>query len=122
MAELLVLPSVPAPAPIASALQQLRVYFLLPEESSVEEVLSEEPALTQILVDSVPHLKSCFGSDAVLALRAPLDDSGVRELYALVLWPGGVDELRSALARFDESFLFESPALGANLTFTYELV
>ncbi len=122
MAELLVSPPSLTPVPIASVLEKLRQYFVLPDDSSVEEVLAEHPALSEVLLDSVPHLKRCFGSDAVLTLRAPLYEAGFRDIYASVLWPGDMDEVRSALARFDESFPFQGPALAVNLTFTYELV
>jgi hypothetical protein len=103
-------------------LDDVRRHYVLPADSSVRDFLATHRAISQILLGAVPHLKACFGDDSTFDLRAPLDESGSRTLYAVVTWPGPSEEARLALARFDERWWMERAGLtGGYLTFTYEL-
>ena len=102
---------------------ELRRHFVLPKDSSVTTFLAEHRTLVQILLESVGHLKSCFGEDAVFNLRALVDESGSHTLYAVAMWPGSTQLVRKALADFDEGWWIpHSRSASGYLTFTYELV
>lgn len=102
---------------------ELRKHFVLLSSSSVEIFLSEHRTLSQILLESVPHLRAFFGADAVLNLRAPIDESGSQTLYAIVMWPGTVQEVRHYMAGFDDAWwLAHFRQTSGHLNFTYELV
>lgn len=103
-------------------LNDVRKLYVLPSDSSVTEFLARHRAIPQILVSAAPHLKACFGVETIFSLRAPLDDSGSQTLYAVVMWSGRVEDVRRALARFDQEWWMERAGQGAGyLTFTYEL-
>ena len=103
-------------------LDDVRRHYTLPSDSSVEEFIAAHRAVPQILLAAVPHLKACFGGETIFDLRAPLDESGSRTLYAVAVWPGPSEGARRGLARFDESWWMERASqAGGCLTFTYEL-
>ena len=105
------------------ALKEVRQHYMLPVDSSVAGFLTTHRSISQILLAAVPQLKTVFGANAVVRLRAPIDESGVRVLYAIVLWPGKLSDVRAALARFDDQWwLPNSPQTNGYLVFTYELV
>ena len=104
-------------------LKEVRKHFVLPADSSVIDFLTEHRAIPQILLEAVPWLKRGFGPNAVFHLRAPVDDSGSRTLYAVTMWPGTVRDVRDALEKFDDTWWIAwSRRASGYLTFTYELV
>jgi len=106
-----------------AVLKELRAHFVMPTDSSVTTFLLEHRAIPQILLESAPHLKLCFGSETIFALRAPIDESGSRTLYAVAVWPGKAQDARNALDKFDDVWwLMHSRRASVYLTFTYELV
>ncbi len=106
-----------------SALEELRRKFILPPDPSVVTFLNDHRTLPQILLEAADHLRAYFGADTIFNLRAPIDESGARTLYAVVMWPGTVSAVREALARFDDEWwIAHSRQASGYLTFTYELV
>jgi hypothetical protein len=106
-----------------AALKEVRKYFVLPNDSSVATFLGEHRSLPQLLLEAVTPLKACFGMQTVFGLRAPIDESGSRTLYAVAMWPGKVRDARNALAKFDDGWwIAQSRQASGYLTFTYELV
>ncbi|HME08151.1 MAG TPA: hypothetical protein VKG25_13940 [Bryobacteraceae bacterium] len=106
-----------------SALKELRRKFILPPDPSVVTFLTEHRTLPQILLEAADHLRAYFGADTIFNLRAPIDESGSRTLYAVVMWPGTVSAVKAALARFDDEWwIAHSRQASGYLTFTYELV
>lgn len=106
-----------------AALAELRKQYVLPGDSSVLDYLREHRAIPQLLILATPQLKSHFGTAAVFTLRAPIDESGVRTLYAVAMWPGNVRDAKNALDRFDDAWwIANSRQASGNLYFTYELV
>jgi hypothetical protein len=106
-----------------ATLEEVRKYFVLPNDSSVATVLSAHRGLVRILLEAVAPLRACFGAEYIFNLRAPIDDSGSRTLYAVAMWPGTVRDARSALAKFDDDWwIAQSRQAAGYLTFTYELV
>jgi hypothetical protein len=104
-------------------LGEVRKHYVLPADSSVLNFLTEHRAIPQILLDAVPKLKACFGANAVFNLRAPIDESGSRILYAAAVWQGKSQDVRDALAKFDKDWWMARAGQAAGyLTFTYELV
>lgn len=104
-------------------LAEVRKHFVLLSDSSVEKFLTGHRTIPQILLEAVQHLRAFFGSDAVLNLRAPIDESGSQILYAIVMWPGSLQDVRQHMARFDEVWwLAHSRQTSGYLNFTYELV
>ena len=104
------------------ALNDVRKHYVFPPDSSVEDFLTEHRPLTQVLLDAVPSLEKYFGAKTVFRLRAPIDEDGDQTLYAVVVWPGEVRDVRDALAKFDAEWLAQSSFSSVDLTFTYELV
>jgi hypothetical protein len=107
----------------AALRSEVRRHYVLPADSSVITFLTGHRTLPPILLEAVPQLKACFGAQAVFALRAPIDDSGTQTLYAVVMWPGKMRDVRDALEKFDNRWWIQhSRKASGHLTFTYELV
>lgn len=97
--------------------------FVFQPEAPVKQFLDEHRSLSGILVESVPHLRACSGSECILSLRAPMDEVGSRTMYAIVQWSGSVEAVREALTKFDDTWwMTRSRQAAGYLTFTYELV
>lgn len=106
-----------------AVVNELRRTFVMPDESSVVTFLSEHRTIPQILSEAATHLRACFGTGAVFNLRVPIDESGSRTLYAVVMWPGKLRDVREALAKFDDRWwIAHSRQTSGYLTFTYELM
>ena len=104
-------------------LDELRKHYVLPSDSSVRAFLAQHRGISAILLDAIPQLKKCFGTSAVFRLSAPVDEAGTRSLYAVVIWPGKIRDVRNALDRFDEDWwLTHSHSASSYFVFTYELV
>ena len=103
--------------------QDLRKHFQMPADSSVTEFLNEHRSILQLLMEAPEHLKDCFGPSTVFNLRAELDESGSRTLYATAMWSGKLQDVRGALDKFDSRWwMSHAGQVGGYLTFTYELV
>jgi hypothetical protein len=105
-----------------ASLQEIRKHFVMPADSSVTTFLTEHRSITQTLLEAAGHLKECFGADTVFRLGTTVDEAGLQTLHAAVIWPGGVANARTALARFDDWWLAQVRPGAGYLTFTYELV
>jgi hypothetical protein len=103
--------------------QDLRKHFQIPTDSSVTNFLNDHSSILQLLMEAKKHLEDCFGSSTVFALRAELDESGSRTLYASAIWSGKLQDARNALDKFDNDWwMSHARQAGGYLTFTYELV
>jgi hypothetical protein len=102
---------------------EVRKHYIISANSLVLEFLNSHRTLCNLLLQAVPILKQFFGQEAVFSLRAPVDESGTRTLYAVVMWSRSVKEVRTALDHFDDGWWIPNSlqSLG-NLTFTYELI
>lgn len=106
-----------------AALVELRRQYVFPADRSVEKFLHEHRTIPQLLILAAPQLKRHFGADTVFTLMAPIDESGTRTLYGVVMWPGPAQDVRNALERFDDGWwIGNSRQASGNLYFTYELV
>ena len=106
-----------------SVLREIRKHYILPVDSSVRNFLAEHQTVVQVLLDAVHQLKDHFGVATRFTLQAPVDESGRQTVYVVVLWPGKIDDVRVALAGFDDEWwIAHSRQASGFLTFTYELV
>jgi hypothetical protein len=106
-----------------AVLNDLRMHYVLPADTSVRDFLTEHRAIPQILLEAAPQLKSYFGGKAIFNLRASIDEAGSRTLYAVAMWTGKLGDVRDALARFDGDWWMARAGQAAGyLVFTYELV
>ena len=106
-----------------AVLQQMRQLYVFSDVSSVSEFLFEHRCVISPLLEAVSRLKEYFGESTIWKLNAPIDDSGMRTLYAAAQWTGDVNEVRHALGRFDDAWWIAiSGGAAGHLTFTYELV
>jgi hypothetical protein len=103
-------------------LDRVRQHYVMPADPSVRGFLFTHPDISPILLDAIPPLNECFGTETVFKLKAPLDTDGMRTLYAVVLWSGKLIDARNALAKFDEWWIPRSEEAGGYLVFTYELI
>ena len=109
--------------PCLVALDELRKHYVLPSDSSVSTFLAQHRGISAILLDAIPQLKKYFGALAIFSLSTSVDEAGMRSLYAVVIWPGKIRDVRNALDRFDEDWwLTHSHSASSYLVFTYELV
>jgi hypothetical protein len=107
----------------AAALADVRRYYVLPADVSIPTFLSGHRTITPILLEAAFHLRACFAPTAVFNLRAPIDESGSQTLYVVAMWPGSLQDVRRALAKFDDAWWFaHSRRASGYLVFTYELV
>jgi hypothetical protein len=105
-----------------AAIDEVAKLYRTPDDASVAMFLHEHRTIPQLLIQAAPKLKKYFG-DAALTLRAPVDEDGSQTLYAVVLWPGDVAEVRRAVDKFDDGWWLAKSGDAANsLSFTYELV
>jgi hypothetical protein len=103
-------------------LRQIREFFVMSTDLPLQFLFAHR-AIPRLLLEAVSHLRACFGSETVFTLRAPIDESGSRTLYAVVMWPGSVQDARKSLERFDETWwIANSRQSSGYLNFTYELV
>ncbi len=110
-------------APQHAILDEVRKYYVLPSDSSVISFLSEHRGIAPILLEAAPRLKEHFGATTIFRLKAPVDESGARTLYAVVIWPGDVRDVRNSLKNFDNNWWLDHLQLASgHLNFTYELV
>ncbi len=106
-----------------AAIEDVRREFMLPSDASVVTFLSEHRTIPQILLEAATFLKGSFGADTIFSLRAPVDESGSRTLYAVAIWSGSMQEVRTAIARFDDAWWVANARRASGyLNFTYELV
>ena len=106
-----------------AAVVEVRRNFVVPAEASVTTFLTEHRTIVQILLEAATELRKYFGAETIFNLRAPIDESGSRTLYAVAMWPGEVRDVREALANFDNTWwLAHARNASGHLTFTYELV
>ena len=104
-------------------LAEIRKHYLLPPDSSVQSFLTEHRSLPALVLQALPGLRVCFGPQAIIALRAPIDASGDRILYGVVQWAGSARDAKKALQKFDDTWwISRSHEASGHLTFTYELV
>jgi hypothetical protein len=106
-----------------AAITELRKQYVLPIDSSVVDFLRQQRTIPQLLNLAVPQLKLHFGVDTIFTLRAPIDESGARTLYAVAMWPGKARDAKNAIDKFDDAWwIANSRQASGNLYFTYELV
>jgi hypothetical protein len=106
-----------------AAIDEVVKLYRTPKDASVAAFLQEHGTIPELLLQAAPKLKKYFG-DATLMLRAPVDEDGSQTLYAVVLWPGEVSEVRHALDKFDDNWWLANSGHddAGSLSFTYELV
>jgi hypothetical protein len=106
-----------------TVISQLQKSYVLSNDRSVKAFLKSHRTIPHLLIQALPHLKQYFGASTVFTLRAIADEDGPQTLYAVVMWPGHVNDVRNALQNFDERWwIASSRQASGNLTFTYELV
>jgi hypothetical protein len=97
--------------------------YLFLDDSDVRQFLRNHRTIPDFLLQAAPYLKVSFGANAVIGLRAPVDEGGYQTLYAIVMWPGRAKDAREALNQFDDAWWINNRVRTAGyLTFTYELV
>jgi hypothetical protein len=101
----------------------VRKHYVCGTDPHLNGFMRTRRSLSQLLLEAVPHLRQHFGVGVVCNLRAPVDASGSQTLYAVVMWPGTANDVRTALSNFDNGWWFGIiRQASGNLTFTYELV
>jgi hypothetical protein len=103
-------------------IERVRESYVFDHEPSIRDLFSEHRAIPQILLEAAHHLNAAFGNDRVFVLRTSIPDAGPRTMYAVVMWPGSVSDVRQALDTFDNQWwLSRAHRASGHLTFTYEL-
>ncbi len=106
------------------ALDRIRKFYIISDDPSlVWQFLYDHRAVAQILLDAASYLREFFSGRVIFNLRVLIDESGSQALYAVVMWPGSVRDVREAFRKFDETWwLSRSRQASGYLAFTYELV
>ena len=78
--------------------------------------------LTHVLLDSVKHVNAAFGESSLKTLALVEDDEGFQSLFCLVIFPGTLQDARTALKSFDNAWwLQHARQFGSKLNFDFEL-
>lgn len=102
---------------------ELQKRYVLLNDPSVKGFFLTHRTAAELLIQAVPRLQEYFGAGTVFSLRTTVDEYGAQTLYAVVMWPGDVRDVRAALENFDEHWwIANSRRAAGDLTFTYELV
>jgi hypothetical protein len=110
-------------AEFAATLGSLIKNFIFNNPEPITAFLRTHRALAPILLESVPYLAECFGSDASFALEIMSDEGPPTAIYALVLWRWDRAVARAALQRFDEHWWMNNLKKAAGrIVFDYELL
>lgn len=105
-----------------SELRILEQAYVLEDRSAIPAFIKRSRLLEPLLEAQGP-LTSAFGEATVKKLTLVEDDEGFVTLFCLMLVPGGLDEARWALNRFDESWwLARSHEADGKLNFDFELI
>ena len=110
-------------AEFSATLENLKRQFIFTNIAPIEAFLRTHRALVYVLLEGVPYLKDCFGTETPLALEIMSDEGPSRSIYALALWRGERKESRAALHRFDEIWWMNNlKKAGGRIVFDYELL
>jgi phage-related protein len=105
-----------------AAVAELRRSYIFLDDRGIRSFFRSHRTTPQLLIEAVPYLRLSFGVSTLFNLRATADEYGAQELYAVVVWPGDVRDVRLALRQFDEQWWIANSRQAPDLTFTYELV
>lgn len=99
---------------------ELKAQYVFRNEDEITQFVWSHRAVTAVLLNALPQLKSSFGEDIVLKLETVADDVESASLFAVVLWRGPAEPAEIALNDFDERWCLAQP-VQPGVTFTYEL-
>lgn len=106
-----------------AAIANLRREYIFVDDQSIRTFLRSHRTAPQLLFQALPYLRRNFGVETLLRLYSTADEYGAQTLYASVVWPGNIQDVRAALDRFDEQWwIANSHQASGDVTFTYELV
>jgi len=110
----------PALKPLIDLLQK---EYIFEDRSKVTSFLEDRPSLPQVLLEAVTHLKESFGTHAIFQLQLPLEEDLPVAIYAVALWKESLQEARTALQHFDDSWWRESSKRASGrIVFDYQLI
>ena len=100
----------------------LRKEYVIDDANAVQLFIRNYPPIVGILLEAVPHLKSCFGPHGTLHLVVLPDTVPPRTIYGVVTWNDSFESARAALKAFDESWWLDSSTRASGrIVFDYEL-
>jgi hypothetical protein len=104
-------------------IELLQKEYVFEDRSRVTSFLEDRPSLPQVLLEAVTHLKDSFGTNATFQLQLPLEEDLPVAIYAVALWKESLQEARTALQHFDDSWWRESSKRASGrIVFDYQLV
>jgi hypothetical protein len=110
----------PALEPLIELLQK---EYVFEDRSRVTSFLEDRPSLPQVLLEAVAHLKDSFGTHVTFQLQLPLEEDLPVAIYAVALWKESLQQARTALQHFDDSWWNESSKRASGrIVFDYQLV
>jgi len=102
-------------------IDEVRRQYVMPVDSSVEELFQRYRVLPQLLIEAGSYLRRYFG-ETVFALRSTSDDYGWQTLYVDAIWPGKPNDAMAAIDAFEDAWWIVNSHRSGSLTFTYRLV
>jgi hypothetical protein len=104
-------------------LDRLQQGYIFGERSKIVSFLEDRPSLPQILLEALPHLAESFGPSTTLQLQLPVEEDVPVAIYAVALWRGTLEDARTALQHFDDSWWSNSSKRASGrIVFDYQLV
>ncbi len=105
-------------------LRSLQEHYMIVDdvESSIIELLQQQPSLLRLLIGAVEPLRMAFGNDHILQLRVLHSDEGILLKIAVLLPSNFSDDPEQALHSFDvEWWLNNCHHSNGALVFDYEI-
>lgn len=106
----------------AADLEKLKREYVFEDVAVTESFIRNHRSIVEVLLDAVPHLRRCFGSETTLKIGVVFEDAGPTTASAVALWKGPLASARESLAKFDESWWLENVKRArGRILFDYEL-
>lgn len=103
-------------------LNEVRKHYVFSDYAPIRMFLSSRRSIPNLLLAASLYCSKYFGAGTVVNLIVEVDEEGPQMLYAVIMWPGKLVDIRDAFRRFDDEWWIpNSLEAGGNLTFTYEL-
>jgi hypothetical protein len=103
-------------------LKKLQRNYVFDTAEGVRGFLRTHRSLSELLLEAVPVLKDCFGTDTITLLQVLRDEGVPGTIYGVVVWKDSLASARAALRKFDECWWVRtSKRASGRIVFDYQL-
>lgn len=87
-----------------NVLSRLLSAYVFEDHVRVRSFLEDHPSTPELLLEAAAFLRKSFGDGVILQLQIPPDEELPLTIYAVALWEGTLEDARSALNKFDDTW------------------